>query len=149
MKALSPHAVSSVFLEDSSPATVSSLCKGTGPKKIAIKTCPFPACLQRCGRPQELERHIRKHLPRCMFCDQPKCNWTGSRRYALMNHFKKKHACVPIPGQDFEKFIIYDAKRLVKQLLNEEISVERAMSRARSAFCDRAVQLGKLGSWRK
>jgi hypothetical protein len=33
--------------------------------------------------------------------------------------------------------MIYDAKRLVKQLLNEEITVEQAECDARSSFQDR------------
>ena len=43
-----------------------------------------------------------------------------------------------------EAFTIYDAKGLVKLLLNEEISVEEAVAEARLLFQKKAVLLGKL-----
>jgi len=114
----------------------------------AMESCPFPTCLKKCGRLQELERHIRKHLPRCIFCRQQGCSWTGTRRYALVDHMKKRHTGAAIPEPEQGEFIIYDAKRLIKQLLNKEITVEEVMCKARSLFRNRALQLGKLGSWR-
>jgi hypothetical protein len=47
-----------------------------------------------------------------------------------------------------ELFTIYDAKGLVKQLLNKEIDVEQVVGDARLLFQQQAVQLGKLGIWR-
>jgi hypothetical protein len=44
-----------------------------------------------------------------------------------------------------EAYTIYDAKELVKQLLNKEIDVEQAVGEAQSLFQKKAVQLGKLG----
>jgi hypothetical protein len=41
-----------------------------------------------------------------------------------------------------EAFLIYDAKGLVKRLLNKDINVERAVGEAQCLF---EVQLGKLG----
>jgi hypothetical protein len=49
---------------------------------------------------------------------------------------------------ELEVFIIYDAKRLVRQLLNKDINVEQAVGEARSLFQEKALQLGKLGIWR-
>ncbi|KAH9969158.1 hypothetical protein BC827DRAFT_318907 [Russula dissimulans] len=108
----------------------------TGPRKIppVTDTCPFSKCRRRFTRRQETERHALRHLPRFLFCNRPGCDWTGSRRYALRDHLKKKHSSVLLLEQEF---MIYDAKRLVKQLLNEEITVEQAECDARSSFQDR------------
>ena len=38
-----------------------------------------------------------------------------------------------------EAFMIYDSKRIVKQLLNNEINVEQAMGEAQSLFQEKAV----------
>jgi hypothetical protein len=46
---------------------------------------------------------------------------------------------------EVEVFMIYDAKGLVKQLLNKEIDVEQAVGEAQSLFRQKAVQLGKQG----
>jgi hypothetical protein len=99
----------------------------------------------KCGRPQELERHIRQHLPHYIYCEQLGCNWTGNRLYALRIHLADKHSGVPVP--ELELFTIYDAKGLVKRLLNKEINVERAVREARSLFQEKAVQLAKI--WRR
>jgi hypothetical protein len=94
-----------------------------------------------------MERHIREHhLPYYIYCEQPGCNWTGNRRYALRNHLTHKHAGVSMP--EVEVFMIYDAKGLVKQVLSKEISVEQAMGEARSLFRKKAVELGKLRIWK-
>jgi hypothetical protein len=129
-------------IEDPSPINTSSAREETK----GTETCPFPKCSVRCGRPQELERHIRQHLPYYIYCAQQDCNWTGNRRYALRIHLAGKHLGAPIPEP--EVFMIYDAKWLVKQLLNKETNVEQATCEARSLFEEKAVQLGKLGIWR-
>jgi hypothetical protein len=46
---------------------------------------------------------------------------------------------------EVEAYTIYDAKGLVKQLLNKEVDVEQAVGEAQSLFQNKAVQLGKLG----
>jgi len=131
------------------PADTSPAREETGPKetRFATEPCPFSNCTVRCGRPQEMERHIREHhLPYYIYCEQPGCNWTGNRRYALRNHLTHKHAGVSMP--EVEVFMIYDAKGLVKQVLSKEISVEQAMGEARSLFRKKAVELGKLRIWK-
>jgi len=62
-------------------------------------------------------------------------------------HFKKAHPGVPFPKH--EGCMIYDAKGLVKQLLNEEITVEQAEREARLSFQSKAAELGKRGLWRE
>jgi hypothetical protein len=134
-------------VDDASPIDTSAREEaGSKEATFATETCPFPKCRVRCGRPQELERHILQHLPYYIYCEQPGCNWTGNRLYALRIHLADKHLGVPVP--ELELFMIYDAKGLVKRLLNEEINVEQAVGEARSLFHKKAVQLGKLGSWR-
>ena len=119
---------------------------GSGSKKIPFVTepCPFSNCRVRYRRPQEMGRHIREHhLPYSIYCEQPGCDWMGNRCYALRNHLTHKHAGVLMP--EVEVYMIYDAKGLVKQLLNKEIDVEQAVGEAQSLFQKKAVQLGKLG----
>jgi hypothetical protein len=135
--------------------------KKSGPKEppSAQAICPFPKCANRrrrkYGRLQELNRHVRQHLPNHLRCPQKGCNWTGNRRYALRNHIEKKHQGVPLAEHAAEQeheqegFVIYDAKTLAKQLLNEEIGVDWAVCEARSLFQIKAVQLGMLGAWRE
>jgi len=50
---------------------------------------------------------------------------------------------------EHEGCTIYDAKGLVKQLLNKEITVEEAEHEARMSFQSKGAQLGKLGIWRE
>jgi len=76
---------------------------------------------------------------------RPGCGWTGNRRYALRQHFKKAHPGVPFP--EHEGFMIYDAKGLAKQLLNEEITVGQAECEARLLYQSKAAQLRKQGIW--
>lgn len=128
--------------------TVNSARKETGSKEIpfATGTCPFPKCTKMYGRLQELERHIREHhLPFHIYCEQPDCNWTGKRPCALQKHLVEKHPAIPMAK--VEAFMIYDARGLVKRLLNKKIDVEQVMVEAQSLFQRKAVQLGKLGTW--
>ena len=67
----------------------------------------------------------------------------------MQNHLERKHAGVTFFDAEQEGFVIYDAKELVKQLLNKEITVKEASCEARSAFRKRAAQLGKQDIWRK
>lgn len=130
---------------DASPIDPSPAREEAGSKETtaAADICPFPKCPSAYARPQELERHIREyHMPNHIYCKQQGCHWTGNRRYALQNHLSDKHPCVPMPEQ--EAFTIYDAKGLVKLLLNEEISVEEVVGEARLLFQKKAAQLGKL-----
>ena len=110
---------------------------------FATDICPFPKCGATNSRPQDMERHIReRHLPHGIYCEQPDCNWTGNRRYALRNHLVAKHSGVPMP--ELDAFMIYDVKGLVKQLMNKDMTVEQVVGEAQSLFQEKAVQLGKL-----
>ncbi|KAH9002701.1 hypothetical protein EDB86DRAFT_200715 [Lactarius hatsudake] len=41
-------------------------------------SCPHPACTSvNCGRLQELERHVLKHLPHYLYCPHPDCGLEG------------------------------------------------------------------------
>ena len=64
----------------------------------------------------------------------------------LQKHLENKHSGISTP--ELEAYTIYDAKGLVKQLLNNDINVEQAVCKAQSLFKKKAVQLGKL-SWMK
>ena len=148
--ALSPPSPASLGSVDTSPTTASPPPnKASRSKEDSFTTefCPFPKCWRQCARRQETERHVRQHLPRCIYCPQPGCGWAGNRRYALRQHFRKAHQGVLFP--EHEGCTIYDAKGLVKQLLNKEITVEEAEHEARMSFQSKAAQLGKLGIWRE
>ena len=133
-----------VSLEDVLHIVAPPTHEETWPNEVipVTTTCPFPKCQRSFPRPQETERHALRHLPRFLLCNRRGCNWVGSRRYALRDHLKKKHASALLSEQEF---ILYDAKGLVKQLLNNEITVEEAECEARSSFENRAGKLGKLG----
>jgi hypothetical protein len=140
-----PSLPASVSIGDVLPANNSSL-EETGSKETSFVTepCPFSNCRVRCGRRQEMERHIREHhLPYYIHCGQPGCDWTGNRSYALRNHLTRKH--IGVRMSEVEAYMIYDAKGLVKQLLNKEINVEQAVGDAQFLFQKKAMQLGKLG----
>ena len=134
---------------DASSTDPSSAREETGSKEVPSAKVPFP--FPKCGkgylRPQELERHIcEHHLPNHIHCEQPGCDWTGDRRYALKNHLSDKHAWAPVP--EVEGYMIYDAKGLVKRLMTREINVGQALDEARSLFQKKAVELGKLRIWK-
>ena len=134
---------------DASLIDTTSVRKGPGSKKApsAKGPCPFQKCGKGYPRPQELERHIcEHHLPNHIHCEQPGCDWTGDRRYALKNHLSDKHTGAPVPG--VEGYMIYDAKGLVKRLMTRGINVGQVEGEARSLFQKRAVALGKLGIWK-
>ncbi|KAI0248604.1 hypothetical protein BJV78DRAFT_786922 [Lactifluus subvellereus] len=107
--------------------------------------CPVPSCQKTCSRQQELERHVREHLPHFLCCPHQSCAWRGNRHYILQDHLRKKHAGIPTPepGED----TIYDPKGLVKQLINGEIDMEQANRAASLMVRRRAVGLGKRGIW--
>ena len=106
---------------------------------LATAICPFPRCPRKFGRPQELERHILRHLSHWICCTQLGCGWTGYRRDLLRGHLRKEHRDVPFLEYGSEGTEIYDAKRLVKQLLKKEITVEEAVCEARAAFRKRGL----------
>ena len=96
--------------------------------------CPFPDCLNVFGRVQENARHIyTTHLPDHLSCGQAGCDWTGDRVNMLRNHLKVKHPGAELPGTR-QLPIIYDARGLARQLLDKEITVERADFLAQSLF---------------
>ena len=111
------------------------------------ETCPFLNCHKNYGRRQDLERHILQHISRCLYCSQPGCNWTGTRRYGLQDHLRQKHGGIPVPDQG--SYVIYDAKVLVKQLLNRETTTGQAVHEAHLQFRSKAELLGKLNLWRE
>jgi hypothetical protein len=130
---------------NASPVYISSAREETGSNgaPFATETCPFLKCRKKCRRLQELERHIReRHLPYDIYCRQQGCNWTGNRHYALQRHLENKHSGISMP--ELEAFTNYDAKGLVKQLLNKDINVEQAVGKAQqSLFKKKAVQFGQ------
>jgi hypothetical protein len=137
-----------LFFEDTSSANFSSMRKDVGSKETvsATETCSFPGCKKRCGRSQELERHIyERHLPPHLYCEQPGCDLTSSRFYLLKNHRADKHPGVAMPEKD--AFTIYDAKVLAKQVRKKGIGIEQAVHEACSLFEEKAKQMGKLGIW--
>jgi hypothetical protein len=134
--------------EDAFPNS-SSVREEAGSKEtvLATETCPFPGCKKKCGRFQELERHIcERHLPPYLYCEQPGCDLTSSRLYLLKSHRTDKHPGVPMPEQGAST--IYDAKVLARQVRTKEIGIEQAVHDACSFFEEKAEQMGKLGMWR-
>jgi hypothetical protein len=135
--------------EDASSTISSSVGEEAESKEIVLETetCPFPECKKKCGRFQELERHIyERHLPPYLHCGQPDCDSTSSRFYLLRGHHADKHPDFLMPEQD--AITIYDAKALARQVRTKEIGIEQAVHDACSLFEKKAEQMGKLGIWR-
>ena len=125
---------------NSAPYTESSPSVSQSTTEVA---CPDPTCSSdRWGRQQELERHVLKHLPPHICCPQSNCFWRGSRRYALVDHYKKKHPEDTVPPP--EVFIIYDAKLLAKRLVNGEITMAEATDEAEASIRKRAGKVGHV-----
>jgi len=131
------------------PAIAPSIHKDLSPKaaSFAIDGCPFSECQRKCGRPQELGRHILQHLPHWIYCPQSGCNWTGYRVDVLRAHLEKRHGEAPLPRR--KMFIIYNAKGIVKRVLKKEITIVQAEHEALSSFQYKAVQLGVLDVWQQ
>jgi len=131
------------------PAIALSTHKDTSPKAASFATdsCPSSGCQRKCGRPQELERHILQHLPHWIYCPQSGCNWTGYRRDVLREHLKKEHGGAPLPPS--KMFIIYDAKGIVKRVLKKDITIVLAEREALTSFLCNALQLGMLDVWQQ
>ena len=111
----------------------------TGKKKASLM-CPFPGCLKAFVRTQDITRHIYgMHLPDCFYCSRAGCDWTGKRIYALRDHLTREHSGAELP-ESRQQFTIYDALRLGRQLLDKEITVERADFLAQSLFKNWALQ---------
>lgn len=112
-------------------------------------TCPDPSCAYvSCGRLQELERHVLKHLPHYIYCPRPDCNWRGNRRYSLMDHYKKQHPVGEVLDRDSpDAFTIYDGKRLAKRLVNREVTLKQAIGEADAFVRTKAGELGKRAMW--
>lgn len=127
---------------DSSPAVSPRLLNETGQKEASFK-CSSPGCSKTFGRRQELDRHIiyDKHipnLPNSICCRQAGCNWTGDRLETLHNHLRNRHP--GIPAFEKERYMIYDASGLVKQIWNKKITMKRAEFLAHSLFNNWALE---------
>jgi hypothetical protein len=90
-----PEATSLELSPGTQPAGTPTLCMEASPSasQSATGPCPDPTCNpnQTWCRKQELERHVLRHLPHHLYCPHPSCGWRGSRRYALTEHYKRKH----------------------------------------------------------
>ncbi|KAI9443327.1 hypothetical protein H4582DRAFT_2072385 [Lactarius indigo] len=147
---LAPETTPSGFSPGTQPASAPAL--GTEAPDVpqpATWTCPDSACKHvSCGRLQELERHVLKHLPHYICCPHPDCDWRGNRRYSLIDHYKKRHPRDQLPDRgSSDKFIIYDGKRLAKRLVNREVTLEQANDEADASVRMRAGELGKRAMW--
>jgi hypothetical protein len=116
----------------------------SAPYTESSPACPDPTCNsdRTWGRQQELERHVLKHLPHHICCPHSNCLWRGSRRYALVEHYKKKHPddTAPLP----EVFIIYDAQLLAKRLVNGEITMAEATDEAHASIQKKERKVGHV-----
>ncbi|KAH9042011.1 hypothetical protein EDB85DRAFT_1886051 [Lactarius pseudohatsudake] len=85
-------------------------------------------------------------LPGSLMCTY--CDWTGNRRYSLMDHYKKHHSEDEVPDRGSpDAFTIYDGKRLAKRLVNREVTLEQATDEANASMRTKAVKLGKCAVW--
>lgn len=141
-----PEATSQVLSPGTQPAGTPNLYTEASPNssQSTIGPCPDTRCKsnQIWGRQQELERHVLRHLPHHICCPYPYCGWRGNRRYALMEHYKKKHPeCKALDHGAPDAFTIYDAKPLAKRLVNREITMASAINEAETLVRKRAGQV--------
>ncbi|KAH9080406.1 hypothetical protein EDB83DRAFT_979407 [Lactarius deliciosus] len=136
------------FPTGTQPAGAPALGTEAPPEESQSMTgsCPDPTCTVDCGRLQELERHVLKHLPHYIYCPHPDCSWRGNRRYSLIDHYKKQHGEV-LDRDSSDVFTIYDGKRLAKRLVNRELTLEQATDEADGLVRTKAVELGKWAMW--
>lgn len=134
------------FAQGAPPATVApTLSPEAPPTPSTTGSCPAPSCKSKhgWGRQQELERHVLMHLPQHFYCPHQSCGWRSSRRYALKNHYEKKHQI----HHAQEAPTIYDASSLAKRLVNREVTLKQAIDEAEASVWKKGVELGKWDLW--
>ena len=113
------------------------------PYKQPPKTCI--ACKSSFDRNQELDRHIRSsHLPYCVYCPYPRCNWRGPRTDELQTHYAK-HLGQHEEFVDLEEYLIYDAKLVIEWIKkeNRDDFIRTAQNWALELVRQKANGLGK------
>ena len=104
-------------------------------------------CGAELNRELDWERHtLTFHLPDCLFCPNPTCNWRGHRKEKLEGHIKEGK-CGPRPEWE-EECLIYDPKLILQWILEESIPFEVAAMYALEFVNERARELGKVDVWR-
>lgn len=114
------------------------------PYKQPPKTCV--ACKSSFERNQELDRHIRSfHLPYCVYCPHPCCNWRGPRIDELRRHYAN-HLGQHEEFVDLEEYVIYDAKTVVDWIMDAKCDdiIQISKNWALEFVRQRANELGKL-----
>ncbi|KAH9047689.1 hypothetical protein EDB84DRAFT_441047 [Lactarius hengduanensis] len=133
------------FSTGTQPAGAPALGTEAPPEESQSTTGTCPSCAYvSCGRLQELERHVLKHLPHYIYCPRPDCNWRGSRRYSLIDHYKKQHGEV-LDRDSADAFTIYDGKRMAKRLVNREVTLEHGDRRSECLDADEGSGAGQVG----
>ena len=102
-----------------------------------------------CGaplnRPQDLDRHIQSyHLPCCVYCPSPGCQWRGCRTDELRTHFRR-HLEVNQESVALREYTIYDV-RLILDYIKDAGSkdyIRSAQDMANNLVRQRAWELGK------
>jgi hypothetical protein len=108
---------------------------------------PFvcPVCQRRCGRRQELKRHLFSfHLPFWIFCPYFRCPWRGHRVEDLRTHLDHQQ-CGPEPNR--RQYEIYDSDLVAGWILDGDASVEIAADYALDFVRQRAWELQMTEEW--
>jgi hypothetical protein len=96
-------------------------------------------------RPQELDRHIQLiHLPCCVYCPYPPCEWRGCRVDELQRHLDQLVCYQNSTEQDLE-YRIYEVKMILDMIraAASNDSIQEAQVLAVDLVRERAIQLGK------
>lgn len=107
------------------------------------KTCII--CKKSFNRPQDVNRHIQScHLPCCVYCPYPGCVWRGCRTDELRTHFKR-HLNRNKKFTELGDCLIYDAKvilGLIKDAGSDDY-IQHVRDLAINLVLERAKELGK------
>ena len=108
-----------------------------------------------CGmvfsRWQDQDRHERAHLPLCLHCPAPDCQWRGSRPYSFENHWQRNdhRRYHEKYGHTLERsqFQTFDPKVILEQVRSGVISFTEGQDKAILLVQVKARELGKLDMW--
>ena len=122
------------------------MCADTNHLRLHIhrrQTCVV--CRAPLNRSQDLDRHIQSyHLPCCVYCPRPGCQWRGCRNDELRTHFRR-HLEFNQESVELREYVIYDVKFILDCIKDAESKdyIRSAQDMAINLVRQRAWELGK------
>ncbi|KAH9961577.1 hypothetical protein BC827DRAFT_327650 [Russula dissimulans] len=105
-----------------------------------------PKCEKKCGRAQELQRHIlSSHLPCWIHCPLSPCPWRGHRKEDFKAHLRVWHTVADPNDGPFASFV-YDTN-IVLELIKNGTSIDNAAGIALVLVSEKSHELGMVEEW--